>query len=53
MRYGYVSCLWEGPGQTLKRYLFPGEFFRDNGKQALIIYDDFSKRAVAIRQMSL
>nr|YP_009557814.1 hypothetical protein [Paravannella minima]QBC73453.1 hypothetical protein [Paravannella minima] len=29
------------------------EFFRDNGKAALIIYDDLSKQAVAYRQMSL
>lgn len=30
-----------------------GEFFRDNGKHCLIIYDDLSKQAVAYRQMSL
>lgn len=30
-----------------------GEFFRDNGKHALIIYDDLSKQAVAYRQLSL
>jgi len=30
-----------------------GEFFRDNGMHALIIYDDLSKHAVAYRQMSL
>jgi len=30
-----------------------GEFFRDNGKHALIIYDDLSKHACAYRQMSL
>ena len=30
-----------------------GEFFRDNGKHALIIYDDLSKQAAAYRQMSL
>ena len=29
------------------------EFYRDNGKHALIIYDDLSKQAVAYRQMSL
>ena len=29
------------------------EYFRDNGKPALIIYDDLSKQAVAYRQMSL
>ncbi|KAJ8104918.1 hypothetical protein OPT61_g10496 [Boeremia exigua] len=30
-----------------------GEWFRDNGKHALIIYDDLTKQAVAYRQMSL
>ena len=30
-----------------------GEFFRDSGRHALIIYDDLSKQAVAYRQMSL
>ena len=30
-----------------------GEYFRDNGKHALIIYDDLSKQSVAYRQMSL
>eukprot|EP00352_Strombidinopsis_acuminata_P005430 CAMPEP_0176360028 /NCGR_PEP_ID=MMETSP0126-20121128/16828_1 /TAXON_ID=141414 ORGANISM="Strombidinopsis acuminatum, Strain SPMC142" /NCGR_SAMPLE_ID=MMETSP0126 /ASSEMBLY_ACC=CAM_ASM_000229 /LENGTH=547 /DNA_ID=CAMNT_0017715155 /DNA_START=34 /DNA_END=1677 /DNA_ORIENTATION=- len=30
-----------------------GEYFRDNGKHALIIYDDLSKQAIAYRQMSL
>ena len=30
-----------------------GEFFRDNGKHAVIFYDDLSKQAVAYRQMSL
>ncbi len=30
-----------------------GEWFRDNGKHALIVYDDLSKQAVAYRQMSL
>ncbi|WP_435166614.1 F0F1 ATP synthase subunit alpha [Falsirhodobacter sp. 1013] len=29
------------------------EFFRDNGRHALIVYDDLSKQAVAYRQMSL
>ena len=30
-----------------------GEYFRDNGKHALIVYDDLTKQAVAYRQMSL
>ena len=30
-----------------------GEYFRDNGQHALIIYDDLSKQAVAYRQLSL
>lgn len=30
-----------------------GEYFRDNGKHCLIIYDDLTKQAVAYRQMSL
>jgi|TARA_B110001454_G_scaffold31966_1_gene31281 F-type H+-transporting ATPase subunit alpha len=30
-----------------------GEYFRDSGKHALIVYDDLSKQAVAYRQMSL
>ena len=30
-----------------------GEYFRDNGQHAIIIYDDLSKQAVAYRQMSL
>lgn len=30
-----------------------GEYFRDNGRHAVIIYDDLSKQAVAYRQMSL
>jgi|TARA_B110000438_G_scaffold121555_1_gene118673 F-type H+-transporting ATPase subunit alpha len=30
-----------------------GEYFRDNGKHGLIVYDDLSKQAVAYRQMSL
>ncbi|MCJ8325903.1 MAG: F0F1 ATP synthase subunit alpha [Campylobacterales bacterium] len=30
-----------------------GEFFRDNGKHVLIVYDDLTKHAVAYREMSL
>ena len=30
-----------------------GEYFRDNGSNAVIVYDDLSKQAVAYRQMSL
>src|SRR5690606_30460493 len=30
-----------------------GEYFRDNGQHALIVYDDLSKHAVAYRSMSL
>ena len=30
-----------------------GEYFRDNGQHALIIYDDLSKQAVAYRELSL
>ena len=30
-----------------------GEFFRDRGEDALIVYDDLSKQAVAYRQISL
>lgn len=30
-----------------------GEFFRDNGKHALIIFDDLSKQAVAYRQVNI
>lgn len=31
----------------------PCDRFRDNGKHAVIVYDDLSKQAVAYRQMSL
>ncbi|XBI17557.1 hypothetical protein VPH35_059584 [Triticum aestivum] len=43
------------PLQFLAPYLgcAMGEYFRDNGMHALIIYDDLSKQAVAYRQMSL
>jgi F0F1-type ATP synthase alpha subunit len=35
------------------RVVLWGNFLRDNGQHALIIYDDLSKQAVAYRQMSL
>jgi len=38
---------------TLYADLWNREYFRDNGKHAVIIYDDLSKQAVAYRQMSL
>merc|ERR1711968_435938 len=43
-----------GPLQFLAPYTGAaiGEYFRDNGMHALIIYDDLSKQAVAYRQMS-
>ncbi len=37
----------------MKRYLFADELFRGNSKDALIVYDELSKQAVAYRQMSL
>ena len=40
------------PG-ALYRLCAMGEYFRDNGMHAVIIYDDLSKQAVAYRQMSL
>jgi F0F1-type ATP synthase alpha subunit len=30
-----------------------GEYYRDNGKHALVIYDDLSKQAAAYRELSL
>jgi len=47
------------PPKLLLYFLAPysgcaiGEFFRDSGRHALIVYDDLSKQAVAYRQMSL
>ncbi|XP_075216761.1 ATP synthase subunit alpha blw, mitochondrial [Lycorma delicatula] len=58
MKYTIIVCATASDAAPLQ-YLAPyagcamGEFFRDNGKHALIIYDDLSKQAVAYRQMSL
>jgi len=58
MKYTIVVAATASDAAPLQ-YLAPysgcamGEFFRDNGKHALIIFDDLSKQAVAYRQMSL
>jgi len=58
LQYTIVVAATSSDSATLQ-YLAPytgctiGEFFRDNGMHALIIYDDLSKQAVAYRQMSL
>ncbi|KAK6316258.1 hypothetical protein J4Q44_G00137820 [Coregonus suidteri] len=58
MKYTFVVSATASNAAPLQ-YLAPysgcsmGEFFRDNGMHALIIYDDLSKQAVAYRQMSL
>merc|ERR1712008_282707 len=58
MKYSIVVCATASDAAPLQ-YLAPysgcamGEFFRDNGQHALIIFDDLSKQAVAYRQMSL
>jgi len=58
MKYTIIVSATASDAASLQ-YLAPysgcamGEFFRDNGKHALIIYDDLSKQAVAYRQMSL
>jgi F-type H+-transporting ATPase subunit alpha len=58
MKYSIVVSATASDAAPLQ-YLAPysgaamGEFFRDNGKHALIIFDDLSKQAVAYRQMSL
>merc|ERR1719511_120978 len=58
MKYCVVVSVTASDAAPLQ-YLAPysgcamGEYFRDNGKHALIIYDDLSKQAVAYRQMSL
>jgi len=58
MEYTTVIAACASDPATLQ-YLGPyagtamGEYFRDNGKHALIIYDDLSKQAAAYRQVSL
>ncbi|XP_029646633.1 ATP synthase subunit alpha, mitochondrial [Octopus sinensis] len=58
MKYTIVVSATASDAAPLQ-YLAPysgcamGEYFRDNGSHALIIYDDLSKQAVAYRQMSL
>uniref|UniRef100_A0A673MI50 ATP synthase subunit alpha n=1 Tax=Sinocyclocheilus rhinocerous TaxID=307959 RepID=A0A673MI50_9TELE len=58
MKYTIVVSATASDAAPLQ-YLAPysgcsmGEYFRDNSKHALIIYDDLSKQAVAYRQMSL
>ena len=50
-----ASASYPAPLQFLAPYTgcTMGEYFRDNGKHALIIYDDLTKQAQAYRQMSL
>lgn len=58
MKYTIVVAATASEAAPLQ-YLAPftgtsmGEWFRDNGRHAVIIYDDLSKQAVAYRQMSL
>jgi len=58
LNYSIIVAATAGDSASLQ-FLAPyagcamGEFFRDNGQHALIIYDDLSKQAVAYRQMSL
>ena len=58
MEYSIVVAATASEAATMQ-YLAPytgctmGEYFRDNGMHALIIYDDLSKHAIAYRQMSL
>ncbi|KAF2201764.1 ATP synthase F1, alpha subunit [Delitschia confertaspora ATCC 74209] len=58
MKYSIIVAATASEAAPLQ-YIAPftgcsmGEWFRDNGKHALIIYDDLSKQAVAYRQMSL
>jgi F-type H+-transporting ATPase subunit alpha len=50
-----ASAIDAAPLQYLAAYagVAMGEYFRDNGMHALIVYDDLSKQAVAYRQLSL
>jgi F-type H+-transporting ATPase subunit alpha len=58
MKYSVIVAATASEAAPLQ-YIAPftgcsmGEWFRDNGKHAVIIYDDLSKQAVAYRQMSL
>lgn len=58
MSYTTVVCATASESAALQ-YLVPyaacamGEYFRDNGMHALIVYDDLSKHAVAYRQLAL
>lgn len=58
MKYSIIVAATASEAAPLQ-YIAPftgcsmGEWFRDNGKHAVVIYDDLSKQAVAYRQMSL
>jgi F-type H+/Na+-transporting ATPase subunit alpha len=58
MEYTTVVCATASEAAPLQ-YIAPyagvtmGEFFRDSGKHALIVYDDLTKQAQAYRQLSL
>ncbi|KAI9171615.1 ATP synthase subunit alpha [Paramyrothecium foliicola] len=58
MKYSIIVAATASEAAPLQ-YIAPftgasiGEWFRDNGKHSLVIYDDLSKQAVAYRQMSL
>jgi F-type H+-transporting ATPase subunit alpha len=58
MKYSIIVAATASEAAPLQ-YIAPftacsmGEWFRDNGKHAVIIYDDLTKQAVAYRQMSL
>jgi F-type H+-transporting ATPase subunit alpha len=58
MKYSIIVAATASEAAPLQ-YIAPftgcamGEWFRDNGRHALIVFDDLSKQAVAYRQMSL